>query len=153
MNDLVKLLQTWEEAILLLQRLEPVREELLGKLPAIQRMRQDAELLAPAPPPAPDKPKRGHAAKPTIDRASYRSCVLELVRDNGGRMPAEDLKELASERIVEQGYCRKFLGKWFQEMLGTDLVELPGGMVGTDQDNHHESATDRAFLDGVSDVR
>ena len=154
MTDLVKLLATWDEALMLLERREPLRDELTRQRPAVQRMRAEAERLWPAAQGAPAKPARGRASRPTIDRAAYRLCVLELLADNGGQMPTEDLRALAAERVAERGYCRKFLGKWFGELLGTDLVGSPEGIVtlAVGSRDAEPSPSDRAFLEAFDDV-
>lgn len=150
MNDLLTVLRQYVDGLTLVEQSKPLLDQLVQQLPAYRRLLTEAEKLE-TPLATPAKPTRGQASRPTVDKATYRGCVRELLAANGDVMPADDLQELAAERVVSLGYCRKFLGKWFGEMLGDDLIELPGGKVGVC--DPLESATDQAFIDGAADVR
>jgi hypothetical protein len=88
--------------------------------------------------------KRGDAKLPTIDRARLRGFVLELLADNGGRMPLDDLKGLAADRVTAAGCCQKMVGKWFGELLAGELVVSADGFVSIPT---ALSAREQAFLD------
>jgi hypothetical protein len=93
---------------------------------------------------SPTSTKRGDAKQPTIDRMRFRGFVLELLTDNGGRMPLDDLRGLASDRVTAAGCCQKMVGKWFGEFLAGELELSADGFVSFPA---ALSARDHAFLD------
>ncbi|MGL4511575.1 MAG: hypothetical protein ACRCT8_00680 [Lacipirellulaceae bacterium] len=96
------------------------------------------------PSPNPSGLKRGDAQQPTIERERFRGFVIELLADNGGRMPVEDLRQLASERVTADGCCLKMVGKWFGEIIRNELAETPEGCVAL------PTPRDLAFADALS---
>lgn len=102
----------------------------------------ERRLIAPSP--AASGLKRGDAQRPTIERERFRGFVLELLADNGGRMPREDLRQLASDRVTAAGCCQKMVGKWFGEMVKNELHEGPEGLV------ELPDPREQAFADGLT---